>query len=123
MIGDSTDVRRLFDAALVEKFNQLPDVLNFLLKHERKKLCLDNLCAEIIRMNGRKLLFELDTFKQVIETTADMFARKALKLAEENTLSSIERIRRQTESDRIKNAQEVMHELEKDGVIKKIETA
>jgi hypothetical protein len=121
MIGDSSDVRRLFDEALVEKFKTMPEILNMLLKHERKKICLDNLCAEIIRMNGRRLLFEVDTFKQVIETTAQMFARQALRKAEQDALSSIERIRLQTEADRIKNAQEVMHELQKDGIVAKIE--
>jgi hypothetical protein len=122
MIGDSSDVRMLFDEALVEKFKHLPDVLQFLKTHERKKICVDNLCAEIIRMNGRKLLIELETFKMVIKDTAYMFAKKALQKAEEDTLSSVERIRRQTEADRIKNAQEVLHELEKDGVVTKIET-
>lgn len=123
MIGDSSDVRRLFDDALVEKFKTIPEVLSFLKNHERKKVCIDNLCAEIIRMNGRKLLIELETFKEVVDTTAGMFARQCLKYAEQQSISSNEKIRRRTESDRIKDAQEVLHELEKDGIVKKVETS
>lgn len=116
MIGDSSDIRALFDKALVQKFKDQSEVLKFLLDHERKRVCINRLCAEIIRMNGRKLLVELTYFEQVIETTANMFAFQALKKAEQDALSSIEKIRMRHDADTIERAKEVIREVEKDGL-------
>lgn len=113
-----TDVKKRFDRALVEKFKTLPDVLKFLIDHPRKKYCLDNLCAEIIRCEKGVINFNAADYRDVIKSVAGMFALQALKKAEEDSLSSIEKIRRQSENDRFENAKELILELEKEGAIK-----
>lgn len=118
MIGDSSDVRKVFDETLVEKFKAQPDVLKFLIDHERKKVCLDNLCAEIIKMNGRRLLINIVDFKDVIKSVAGMFAHQALRKAEQDALSDLERIRLKVEASRLSTARDVINDLKKEGALK-----
>ncbi len=96
-----SEIKKIFDARIAEKFRTLPEVRKFLLTHERKEICIDNLCEQI-QICERKLysiLFQAEDYKDTIHTVADMFCERALKKAEEDSISANERIRRMNEVD------------------------
>lgn len=114
-------IRKIFDQTLVKKFGEKREILNFLINHPRKQICLENLCAQI-QLAERKLLsivFNVEIYKKTIHDIALMFAGQALRKAEEDQLSSIERIRREEQNRTIERANECVEEIEK-GLSKKI---
>lgn len=115
------DVTKEFNGAIRSKFAIKPEILKFLLNHPRKAMCLENLCREIQICEKRalKIGFNIDEYKMLIRDIAFLFAERALKLAEEQAISSIERIRRETENNRIENAKETLKEYE-GGIFKDI---
>lgn len=115
-----SDVEKIFDESLERVFGSSPNVLKFLKLHERKQICLNNLCAEIITCEKRSLIFNAEHYREVIyEVAVNMFARKALEHAEQKAMSSAERGRREDEARRIEIAKEEIKEFE-GGIYKSI---
>lgn len=91
-----SDVEKIFDEHLKAKLGQKPEVLQFLLRHERKKLCLENLCGEI-RVCEFKLgnsFFNAELYRKTIQDVARLFAETALEFAEQGHLTHLEKARR-----------------------------
>lgn len=108
------EVTKKFDAELTKVFKQKPDILRFLLKHERKDRCILNLCAEISRAEQYRINVSVENYSKIIKDFARMFARAALTYAEEKALSDAERARRIWESDRLNRAEQFAEDLEKE---------
>ena len=73
-------VTELFDAYIRTKLHTKPDVLKFILNHERKETCIDNLQKEI-RVAEWKVGFKMNyaKVKLMVNTVANMFANNALE--------------------------------------------
>ena len=113
-----SDIEKLFNAHLTEKFSHKPEVLKYLLQNDRKQVCLDNLCEQIIRAERKLILFDLTRWKSMIRSTAEMFAGAALRKAEEAALSPAERSRRIKVAGRDKELDDIMADLKKEGSIR-----
>jgi hypothetical protein len=97
-------VARHFNAFIEKTFKPKESVKNFLLKHERKELCINNLVTALKTLELTKpQLLGKDEVKQISEDFARMFCKAALDYAEEKALSEAERQRRISEAERIKN--------------------
>jgi hypothetical protein len=79
-----------FDNHLKKEFKEHPNVLKFLLNHERKQLCINNLIREfkIAEWSIQRYdLLTLNSLKMFTVDFANMFAKAALKLKEQNLMS------------------------------------
>lgn len=112
-----SDIEKIFNDHLTVKFQHKPEVLKYLLQNERKQVCLDNLCEQIILCEKRLIIFDLTKWKFTITSTADMFALAALRVAEERALSPAERSRRIAVAGRDKELELIMSDLRKEGSI------
>lgn len=108
-----------FDAELSRVFREKPDILKFLLKHERKEVCIVNLCGQVANIERRSysITFDITLYKSVVHSVARMFAEACLLNAQSKTTSSIEKIRQQTEVDKEKQVEEMIKQFIKDGEI------
>lgn len=114
-----SDIALRFDNALREKFKDKTEVLNFLLKHERKKMCIDKLCDEIIRAEKYSIQIRVETYAGMIKDIAVMFASACLKHVEEAHYSSIQRQQILAKENHLKEAQWLLKDLEKDSLNEK----
>ena len=94
-------IEKIFDARIKKVFGQRPDLLKFFLKHERKKLALDNLVEQVKQAEwvlGGKMNSDAsgrEKFTKMVEGTADLFCRAAIGQKEGEIMSSAERRRRE----------------------------
>ena len=107
-------VRIEFDTSIDDIFKNKPDIIRFVKGHERKELVLQNLCEQILRCENFCVMFDVSKYKSVIKAVVKMFSENALKYAEEKLISTAEITRRTRESDRIKDAENMMLILEKE---------
>ena len=84
-----------FDKEITSMFKEKTEIRNFLLNHERKDLCINNLVTEV-RKSEINSAFKMN--KEHVITIAKEYAKTfssaALKYAEEQAVSSLERERR-----------------------------
>lgn len=112
----SHNVKTLFDKHLLNKFMSTPDIARALMSHERKKLVIDNLCEQIIRMEQGNIKVNASKYKLAIESVADMFAHTALTHWEKSARSAAAKRAEIDEADRIKNAEEHIREETKEAL-------
>lgn len=90
------EVQKIFDDKIRSAFKTRPDLKKFFLKHERKQLCLENLCGEIKlaeALLARK--FDGEKYRNMIEQVAVMFCRGAIGQKEKDIASRAEQRRRE----------------------------
>lgn len=93
-------VERRFNRWLMWKFGQKVDVTKFLLNHERKQKCIDNVCDQITEYEIRyPHKANTQSIAKLIDAAAGMFARAALNNAEQRARSVLAN---QLEADRIR---------------------
>ena len=109
-------LRKKFDSSLEAIYKSRPEVLKFILKHERKEICIKNLYVEIMHAEGLNLIPNLDVYDTLIKDVAKLFARTCLEHKEQELLSAAERKRREqnAEQNRLREAGELMKDLEKE---------
>jgi hypothetical protein len=110
------DVTKRFDLAIKTKFKDKPEIQSFLLKHERKNLCINRLCEQIVRSENYNIKIHVQTYDSIIEDIAMMFARACLQKHEEEHYSSIKLQQIMAQHDHIKNAEAMIKDLEKEAV-------
>lgn len=114
-----SDIKKIFDQFIEEKFRPRPDLKRFFLNHPRKGICIDNLCEQIALCEKRiySITFNSATYRDTIRQIAKMFCETALTQREQSLLSDAEktRIRRHNEQDQ--RTDEVIEEMKKDGLI------
>jgi len=84
-------VKKIFDARIQTVMGMKHDIYNFLKDHERKNLCAEKVCEEIL---AAELKFALTAQQRddLIRTAADLFMRAALN-AKEKELMTINEIK------------------------------
>jgi hypothetical protein len=111
------DVTRRFDEELKKVFGPTqPEILKFLLTHERRDLCIRNICREISKANGLALRVSLTNYDKLIRDLARFFAKTAIQHIEEQLLSHGEKVRRVSAADHLKRAEEMLVDLEKEAM-------
>lgn len=114
-----SDIVKVFDAHIDEVFKTKPDVAKFVKNYERKGICIDRLCEQIEMIERRtfQITFDMNAYKKTIQDVATMFAKSVVRYAEEQNLSSIEKIRRETEANKDKQVQEMIDGWKKEGAL------
>jgi hypothetical protein len=107
-------VSQVFNDFIFRNFMQNRDILNYLIAHPRKKLCIEKLCHEIKVIEQAELFFNIELYRKTIQDVAKMFCQNALEYAEQKSLSTNEVHRRIQEADYLKNAALEMEELAKE---------
>jgi len=86
------DVKAQFEKALGSLFPLKPEVTRFLIRHERKQRCIENLCSQIAlaeaKMGAR---FQKRHLDEVIKSVVRLFAQTALQHKEEQLLSQAQK--------------------------------
>lgn len=94
-------IEKIFNARVTKVFGERPELLRFFLKHERKRLVLDNLVEQVRKaewMLGGKMNSDAsgrEKFVTMVEGTADLFCRAAIGQKEGEVMSAAERRRRE----------------------------
>lgn len=99
-----------FETKIKELFSDKPEVCRFLLNHERRGLVIENLNTEIGKLEYIQIRLDLALLKSVINDFIVMFARAAIKKAEQDLLTYSERMRQERE---YQAQQDLTKELEK----------
>jgi len=77
-----------FDLQLTTLLKDNPEVLQFILNHERKHLCIANLVREILHAENKVArLITKETIQTISKDFAIMFAKTAIRLKAEQLLS------------------------------------
>lgn len=108
------EVTTAFDKALKRLHPERSDIADFLVNHERKGMCLDRLCKQIIGaerlMGARFRRKQLDT---LIAGVAEMFSTAAIKHRDEAFMNDIQK---QQALKKPKTESEIRGELQEMGV-------
>jgi hypothetical protein len=110
------DVTKRFDLAIKTKFKDKLEIQNFLLKHDRKNLCINRLCEQIVRAENYNIKVSVKTYDSVIGDIAMLFAKAVLQKHEEEHYTSIQKQQILAKNNAIKDAQEILKDLEKDTI-------
>lgn len=108
------NVKVIFDKFLEETFLTKPEILKFVLNHERKDIVINNLCDQIIRLERYNINFNAEKYRFIIRSMAKTFATVCLEHHRQQSLSSLEKIRIRNESENIQRAQEIMDTIERE---------
>lgn len=108
-------VAEYFDSWIIATF-KAENLRNYLLRHERKPICITRICEQIriAELSNIRKRFDIWRYRQVVEACARMFADAALKHAEEQALSHAERMRRVDEASAMDNIKAEFDEMEKE---------
>lgn len=102
------EVEIVFNSYLRQMFSHKPEVLNFLLNHERRPKIINICCDQIMIAEKSNIakMFDISKYRLLIGECAKLFCTAALRHAEEKALSRAEMVRRIDEANRIKNLTE-----------------
>ena len=116
-----TTITLEFNAALTRIFGEKPEVLSYLLNHERKNICIERLCEQAFiaerKMRGQ---FTTSGMLKIVDAGARIFAKAALDTAEVQAMSHAEKMRQRVEADHIKDCEAAMVDLEKEALDKRL---
>lgn len=86
------DITAIFDQEVRRLFKDQPKVKEFILNHERKNLCIENLDVEIRKMQLVPTFTLLkNDFEFIVKSYAYTFAHAALKEVEERKMHYLEK--------------------------------
>lgn len=108
-----------FDKAIRDKFAHKHEVMNYLLKHERKSLCINRLAEQILRAEQYNIALSVNTYDSIIKDVALMFAKTAIEHVEQQHMSAIQKAQYRAKEDALKEAEEMLKDLEKDSLNEK----
>lgn len=97
-------VTKVFDEKIKETYKRddFRDLMNWLLNHERKQVCLEHLCENIRDLEARAPTFNYTIYNRLIKDVAVMFMRHAMEYKEQEFLTEIEKKRRIQDADLFK---------------------
>jgi hypothetical protein len=104
-------IEKTFDDFIKKNFEGHEEVIKFLIRHERKNLCISNLDKEIYKLEYTHIRLDLAKLTEVINSFAHMFAKTALLCKEQELASYTEKMRLERE---YRANQELKEELERD---------
>lgn len=106
------DVKLLFENHLRERFKDSEELRNFVLNHERKEFVLNKICHQVLLCENKAILKRKKTPKYImdaiVKSIANGFADLCIKHRDESNISSVERLNRESESTKWKDAQAEM---------------
>lgn len=109
-------VRKVFIEALMKAYNTKPEVMNFLLNHERLDIAIERITHQIRQIEfgpiGKR--FTAQQFQTVVVEGAKWFAIFARQHADEHLLSHAERQRRIDQENELSNFEAEQAELKKE---------
>jgi len=116
------EVEKKFDDAIREVFKNRSQVVNFLLRHERKNICIDNLCSEILKCEKHhfSINFDAGKYDYVIKEVAKMFAQSSLGYLEQSIMSRAAKVARETEANKYKEAEAELQEYTDEATTSKL---
>ena len=111
-----SDVLKVFDDTIKSIFKSKPDIIRMLLDHETKPKCIDELCYQIKLAELGSVKIDVIKYKLMITEIAKLFANAALEKKKQELLSDNERKRLIKDSDHIKEANEIVSDLNKEEI-------
>lgn len=108
------DVKRRFEDHLKKKLASKPEILKFILEHERKDLCLRNLVDQIRKCEGLVINFSAAKYDKVIKDVAILFGKAVLLHKEESLMSSSQKQRQLAKRDELKDMEQFIADVEKE---------
>lgn len=101
------EIQKHFDEFINETFKTNTAIRDFILNHERKNICIDNLTMHLKKIElTRPNYVGPGEVRLLAKDYARMFSRAALDHKEEQLLSEAERNRKISEADYFKNLEE-----------------
>lgn len=115
-------VARIFDQTINERFKAKPNVRDFLIRHERKEVVLNNICQQIrmCELSSIRTKFDAEKLLWVVTEMAVFFAKTALDHKQEQMLSKAEVNRRVSDADKFKQLQEQFDKDQEEALSAKI---
>jgi len=86
-------VTTAFNSQLDKVFNDRREVLHFLNNHERKNVCLSNIVQEVKKTERATYKLKRSDLEFIGKEYANTFANAALKHAEQQAVSDLEKLR------------------------------
>jgi len=112
------EVTQRFNLVLREIFpknlQNREELVKFVLNHERKVLCIQNLCAQIQAAEGKISTFNVNDWKDLIRETARMFANAAIEAQIALHTSSAEKARQASIGSEYDEIRSCIKELDPD---------
>jgi hypothetical protein len=108
------DVKRRFEEEITKRLSLKPEVLKFVLNHERKDVCLKNLCEQIEKCERQsfQILFDAKKYASVIKSVAVLFAKAVILHKEEKMMTEGARLKQISDHSKMQRAEEYMIDLE-----------
>jgi len=103
-------IKERFDLKIKEVLKPKPEVMKFVLNHERKDIVLNNLCEQIQACERGIISFDTTKYNQVIDSVATFFSQAALQVKEADLVSYLEKQRRIDEQVKIENLEKIYNE-------------
>ncbi len=96
-------VNIFFEAEIKKVFGERQTLIDFILKHERKERCIDNICAQVIlsERSVKRHLMDLKNFEIFVRDIARIFASTCIEHKHEELLSNLARQGKINEINRI----------------------
>lgn len=108
-----SEVKKEFDRFIEETFKEKHEIKKFLLRHERKDSCISNLCAELGKAE-KSIVFNVTKWRYAIREVAKMFCAQAIEHKTQQLLSSAEKLRRESEANKLNEAKEMAMDMFKE---------
>lgn len=111
----TTDLETIFDKAIEDKFQYRMEIIRFLKTHERKQFVIEKIKEQIklVEWTNPRLMTGPKRQK-FIQDMAIMFAQAALEHKRQSLLTQGERNLMIREADKIKRAEDMVEQLEKE---------
>ena len=95
----------MFDGEIRRVLGTKPEVMNFVLNHERKSKCIENIMQQVFIIEKRRLKMSPITMRRLIGDVARTFAKAALTEKEQQLMSEAQKRALTAQQDYIKDAE------------------
>lgn len=111
-------VNIFFEAEIKRVFGERQTIIDFILKHERKDRCIDNICHQVMlsEKSARRHLMELKNFETFVRDIARIFASTCIEHKHEELLSSLARQGKINEINRISELEQKWDSYQQEAV-------
>jgi len=100
------------------KFKKKSHLIEFFLNHERKELCITNVCKQLTQCEIRRPGFNTVQAAEIIDFSARLFTIACIQHQEQKHISQAEKSRIRKEGDREADYEEEQKELRKEFGVK-----
>lgn len=115
-------IEKIFNEFISETYKEKEIIKKYFLNHERKKVCIDNLCDQIkiIEKQNYYIKFNQEKYRYTIRETAKMFCHIAIEYAEQKSYSKSKINLMISENNRMNSLEQEFNELQKESLSNKI---